>query len=128
MIYLAFSPREHRWRLLAAALLILLLITHFFSRNAVRIYRSESQFLAAMQREGFARVGRIGRADWPAITVRRDLGEGGVRFVDGRGQGHEYKGFDGAVRAVTLRPLRGLRTRPEAFVQVFARQRPSAGY
>lgn len=124
MLHLLLGTARGRRRWLVAGLLLAgLLLALWTAARSDRFSLSSSltDFTAAQAQRGYVLVGRFGQQHWPAMVVEVVSGEDGVAFVSADGQLHQYEGFKGAMKALTLRPL----TRPGSAFTLVLLQRPT---
>lgn len=105
MLHLAFGLWQQRRRLLLAALPLVLGVIYLLAGDHDRftVYGSLQGLERAQAARGMVIVGRFGKPAWPALVVDRSDGMDGVRFTAPGGQSHQYRGFSGPMKALTLR-------------------------
>ncbi len=129
LMTLVGTPGRRRWLLLAALVAGIAMLLPIVDGDYFRIYASRPELLRAQKKQHFVLVGTFGRADWPAIVVARETGDGGVSFVTADSQPHEYQGFSGPMKALEFRAgLTGGKRFTLVFHQVASRPEDSSPF
>ncbi len=89
----------HGIAVLAAGIAIFALVGY---GDVGTIYGSLADFDKRQRARDFVIVGRFGKLAWPAVVVDGETGQGGVDFSTPNGQRHQYRNFEGRMKALTL--------------------------